>query len=66
MQPPVIGVFNALQADQLADGVHVSLDDVTAETAIGLHGKFKVDQSTFTKARERGANPGFGGKIGTE
>ena len=54
------------KADQLADAVHVSLDDVTAEAAIGLHGKFQVDQSTFMNARERSANPGFRGKIGTE
>jgi hypothetical protein len=66
VQPPVIGVLNSLEADQFADAVHVSLDDVTSEPAIGLHGKFEVDQSTFLNARERGARPGFGCKIGTE
>src|SRR3954452_16038668 len=44
----------------------MTLNNVTAESAIGFHGQLKIHQRTFMDSRERGANPGLGRKIGAE
>src|SRR5882724_623042 len=44
----------------------MALDDVSAETAVGSHGKFEIDQIAFVNARERSTLPGFGGEVGAE
>src|SRR3954468_6351948 len=44
----------------------MALNDVTAESSVGFHGQLKIHQRTFTDSRERGANPGFGRKVGAE
>jgi len=43
---------NALQFDELAYAIHVTLNDVSAEASVGLHGKFQVDQCPFMHARK--------------
>ena len=66
MKPPVFGIADAFQFDQPAYAIDVALDDVTAETTVGLHGKLEVDERALVYARERGALPGFGGEVGTK
>src|SRR6202020_3473647 len=56
----------AVKGDQLADAVDVALHDVSAETAVGFHGQFEIDERAFVDAGERSANPGFRREIGTE
>src|SRR5580704_8595653 len=43
-QPPVSGVSDAIESDQLSYAVDVALHDVSAETSVGLHWKFEIDQ----------------------
>src|ERR1035441_2836437 len=57
MQPPVLGipalrVQDALEFDQLAHAIDVSLDDVAAEAAVGLHGQLQVHHCALVHARE--------------
>ena len=66
VQPPVFGVGDALESDQLADAIDVALHDVAAEAAVGFHGKFKIHQRAFVNAREGSAHPGLGREIGAE
>ena len=66
MQPPVLGVGDALELDEFADTIDVALNDVAPETAVGLHGQFEIHQRALVNARERSAHPGLGGKIGAE
>ena len=66
MQPPILRVGDALEFDQLADAIDVALHDVASEAAVGLHGQFEIHQRAFVNARERSADPGFGGEIGAE
>ncbi len=60
------GIRDALQFDQPAYPVHVALDDVAAEAAVGLHRQFEIHQRALLDARERSALPCFRRKIGAE
>jgi hypothetical protein len=52
VQPPIVRVSNALQFDELADGIHVALHNVSAETSISLHGEFEINQCSLMQPRK--------------
>src|SRR6266567_3624033 len=66
VQPPILRFGDALELDQFADPIHVSLHDVSAESAVGLHRQFKIDQRPFVNPGERSPHPSFRCKIGAE
>src|SRR5437868_12545521 len=66
VQPPVLRFIDALEADQLADAIHMSLNDVATKSPIGLHRQLKIYQRTFVNARERSAHPGLRREISAE
>ena len=66
MQPPVVGVGNPFEFDEAADAIDVALHDVSAKTAVGLHGEFEVHACAFMNARERGPFPGLRRKVSAE
>src|ERR1039458_4508602 len=56
MQTPVLGipalrVQDALEFDQFAHAIDVSLDDVAAEAAVGLHRQLQVHHCALVHAR---------------
>src|SRR6267142_3069800 len=57
MQPPIFGIGDAFEFDEPSDAVHMSLNDVPAEAAVGLHRQLQVNQRTFTNAGERSSFP---------
>src|ERR1700740_2051402 len=65
-QPEIFGAGDAIEGNERADAVHVALDDVPAEAAVGLHGQFQIDSRALVNAGERGALPGLWCEIGAE
>src|SRR4029077_9364285 len=52
-QPIVIGAGDLAECDEFAGAVDVALDDVSAETSVGAHGEFQIDQRTWFNPGER-------------
>src|SRR5207245_9359416 len=65
-QPPVFRIRNALQSNQFAHPIDVSLHDVTAKSAIGFHGELKIRQWAFFYSGERRHGPFSTSKISRE
>src|SRR5213594_3186502 len=63
-QPPVFGISNALQSNQFAHAIDVSLHDVAAKSALSFHGELKIHQRALFYSGERSPGPRFRSKIG--
>ena len=49
-----------------SDLVHMALDDVSVEAAVGWHGEFQIDECASFQAREGRTGPGFRCEVGME
>src|SRR4029077_5044611 len=65
-EPPILRVGDAIESYELADTVNVTLHNVTAETAVRLHGELEIDQHAFANVRKRSTHPCLGREVGSK